>query len=244
MKRKRLLSLLLALAMALAVLPVAGAAESDVEFAKNTSGAEATVYDKTSLNGSELGKVEADAIVPYVSAAGIWYEIEYEEGKTGFVQQKFFTLLEPTLVVKGDGTFTEDGTERTVTATVENGTDYKVEYKVDDGEWSETAPSLKEVGKLSIQIRATRDGKTTLEKTVSLEITAKPEPKLVVTGAGTFEYDGKAHAVTATVKNGEGYKIEYSVNDGGWSETEPSLTEGGKEPRGGRARRSRWSPPH
>ena len=229
MKRKRLLSLLLALAMALAVLPVAGAAESDVEFAKNTSGAEATVYDKTSLNGSELGKVEADAIVPYVSAAGIWYEIEYEEGKTGFVQQKFFTLLEPTLVVKGDGTFTEDGTERTVTATVENGTDYKVEYKVDDGEWSETAPSLKEVGKLSIQIRATRDGKTTLTADATLEITAKPEPKLVVTGAGTFEYDGKAHAVTAKVENGEGYTVEYSTDGGkSWSTAAPSLTEVGK----------------
>ena len=228
MKRKRLLSLLLALAMALAVLPVAGAAESDVEFAKNTSGAEATVYDKTSLNGSELGKVAVDAIVPYVSAAGIWYEIEYEEGKTGFVQQKFFTLLEPTLVVTGDGTFIEDGSAHTVTATVENGTDYKVEYKVDDGEWSETAPSLTSPGKLSIQIRATREGKTELTKTVTLEVTAKPEPKLVVTGGGTFQHDGKEHKVTATVENGEGYKIEYSVNDGGWSETEPSLTEVGK----------------
>ena len=229
MKRRRLLSLLLALAMVLAVLPVAGAAESDVEFAKNTSGDEATVYDKTSLNGSELGKVEADAIVPYVSAAGIWYEIEYEEGKTGFVQQKFFTLLEPTLVVTGGGTFTEDGTERTVTATVENGTGYKVEYKVDDGEWSETAPSLKEVGKLTIQIQATKEGKTTLTAAATLEITPKPEPKLVVTGAGTFEYDGKAHAVTATVENGEGYKIEYSTNGGTeWSETAPSLTEVGK----------------
>ncbi len=230
MKRRRLLSLLLALAMVLAVLPVAGAAESDVEFAKNTSGAEATVYDKTSeKTGSPIGTVDVDAVVPYLLSTGDWYQIEYEEGQTGYVLKKNFTLLEPTLVVKGDGTFTEDGTERTVTATVENGTGYKVEYKVDEGEWSETAPSLKEVGKLSIQIRATKDGKTTLEKAATLEITAKPEPKLVVTGAGTFEYDGKAHTVTATVENGEGYKIEYST-DGGqkWSETAPSLTEVGK----------------
>ena len=234
MKRKRLLSLLLALAMALAVLPVAGAAESDVEFAKNTSGAEIAVYNTNSaMSENKIGTVAADALVPYLGTEGEYYKITYkaegsQEGQEGYVMSKNFTLLVPTLVVKGDGTFTEDGTERTVKATVENGTDYKVEYKVDEGEWSETAPSLKEVGKLSIQIRATKEGKTELTKTVALEVTAKPEPKLVVTGGGTFQHDGKEHKVTATVKNGEGYKIEYSVNDGGWSETEPSLTEVGK----------------
>ena len=231
MKRRRLLSLLLALAMVLAVLPVAGAAESDVEFAKNTSGAEIAVYKTDSaMPENKIGTVAADAVVPYLGTEGEYYKITYEteDSQEGYVMSKNFTLLEPTLVVKGDGTVTEDGTEHTVTATVENGTGYKVEYKVVEGEWSETAPSLTEVGKLSIHIRATKDGKTTLEKAATLEITPKPEPKLVVTGAGTFEYDGKAHTVTATVKNGEGYKIEYST-DGGqkWSETAPSLTEVG-----------------
>ena len=235
MKRRRLLSLLLALAMVLAVLPVAGAAESDVEFAKNTSGAEIAVYktDSATLE-NKIGTVAADAVVPYLGTEGEYYKITYkaegsQEGQEGYVMSKNFTLLVPTLVVEGAGTFTEDGTERTVTATVENGTGYKVEYKVDDGEWSETEPSLTEVGKLSIQIQATKEGKTTLTADATLEITAKVEPKLVVEGAGTFEYDGKAHTVTATVKNGEGYKIEYST-DGGqkWSETAPSLTEVGK----------------
>ena len=130
--------------------------------------------------------------------------------------------------MKGDGTVTEDGTEHTVTATVENGTGYKVEYKVDDGEWSTTAPSLKEVGKLFIQIRATKEGKTTLTADATLEITAKLEPKLVVSGAGSFEHDGKAHTVTARVENGEGTLDR--VFDGGktWSTTAPSLTEVGK----------------
>ena len=231
MKRRRLLSLLLALAMVLAMLPVAGAAESDVEFAKNTSGGEAAVYDITSLtNGKQIGTVEADALVPYLRSTGDWYEIEYQsdKGETGYVLKKDFTLLEPTLVVTGDGTFTEDGTERTVTATVENGTGYKVEYKVDEGEWSEKAPSLKEVDKLSIQIQATKEGKTTLTADATLEITAKVEPTLVVEGAGTFTEDGTKHTVTATVKNGEGYTVKYST-DGGktWSTTAPSLTEAG-----------------
>ena len=230
MKRKRLLSLLLALAMALAVLPVAGAAESDVEFAKNTSGAEATVYDKTSeKTGSPIGTVDVDAVVPYLLSTGDWYQIEYKEGQTGYVLKKNFTLLVPTLVVEDDGTFTEDGTERTVTATVENGTGYTVEYSTDGGKtWSTTAPSRTEVGKLNIQIRATKQDATTLEATATLEITAKVEPTLVVEGAGTFTEDGTKHTVTATVKNGEGYTVEYST-DGGktWSTTAPSLTEAG-----------------
>ena len=234
MKRRRLLSLLLALAMVLAVLPVAGAAESDVEFAKNTSGAEIAVYKKDSATPeNKIGTVAADAVVPYLGTEGEYYKITYkaegsQEGQEGYVMSKNFTLLVPTLVVEGAGTFTEDGTERTVTATVENGTGYKVEYKVDEGEWSEKAPSLKEVDKLSIQIQATKEGKTTLEATATLEITAKVEPKLVVKGDGTFTEDGSAHTVTATVENGEGYKIEYST-DGGktWSTTAPSLTEAG-----------------
>ncbi len=232
MKRRRLLSLLLALAMVLAVLPVAGAAESDVEFAKNTSGDDIAVYDTNSaMPENKIGTVAADAVVPYLGTEGDYYKITYEteDSQEGYVMSKNFTLLVPTLVVEDDGTFTEDGSAHTVTATVENGTGYTVEYSTDGGKtWSTTAPSLTEVGMLSIQIRATKEGKTTLTAAATLEITAKPEPKLDVKGAGTVEYDGKAHTVRATVENGEGYTVEYST-DGGktWSTTAPSLTEVG-----------------
>ena len=68
MKRRRLLSLLLALAMVLAVLPVAGAAESDVEFAKNTSGDDIAVYDTNSaMPENKIGTVAADAVVRAIS---------------------------------------------------------------------------------------------------------------------------------------------------------------------------------
>lgn len=42
-------------------------------------------------------------------------------------------------------------------------------------------------------------------------------------------YDGKAHAVSAKVVDGEGYSIEYSKDDGkNWSQDAPSLTQPGK----------------
>ena len=39
-------------------------------------------------------------------------------------------------------------------------------------------------------------------------------PELTVSGAGTFVYDGAAHAVTGTVQNAgaDTYRISYSVN--------------------------------
>ena len=47
---------------------------------------------------------------------------------------------------------------------------------------------------------------------------------------GTFPYDGKAHTVTYSLKNGEAYKNVYFSVDGGetWTKTAPSLTNPGK----------------
>ena len=52
---------------------------------------------------------------------------------------------------------------------------------------------------------------------------------LTATG-GTYPYDGKAHAVTYTLENGEAYKNVYFSVDGGetWTKTAPSLTNVGK----------------
>ena len=58
-----------------------------------------------------------------------------------------------------------------------------------------------------------------------------PDPSTAVLEAtgGIFLYDGKAHKVEASVKDGDGFTIEFSV-DGGvvWSTAVPSLTEAGK----------------
>lgn len=50
-----------------------------------------------------------------------------------------------------------------------------------------------------------------------------------VSGAGTYVADGTEHKVVATLKQGDGYTVEYSVDDGKtWTEIAPGLTEPGK----------------
>lgn len=59
-------------------------------------------------------------------------------------------------------------------------------------------------------------------------VTTESIPELVATG-GTFEHDGTVRKVVAEVKDGEGYTIQYSTDNGAtWSATVPSLTAVGK----------------
>ena len=79
---------------------------------------------------------------------------------------------EPKLVVKG-GTFEYDGKSHTVSAKVENGTGYTVEYSTDGKNWSSDAPGRKEAGKTTVKVRAIKSGAETLTGEATIEITAK-----------------------------------------------------------------------
>ena len=64
---------------------------------------------------------------------------------------------------------------------------------------------------------------------VESEEVADPSTVVLSAEGGVFVYDGKAHKVTASLKNGKGYTIEYSTNGGKtWTASAPSLTEAGK----------------
>ena len=126
-----------------------------------------------------------------------------------------------------------------MTATVKEGgtdvtADYTVKYKVNENEAAAEPPSLIDAGSYTVVVTAERTGYATLTSTVTVEIEApatspEPMPAITVTGDGTFPYDGKAHAVTATVENGEGYTVFYSTDGGkNWTTVAPSLTEPGK----------------
>ncbi|MBR0081254.1 MAG: SH3 domain-containing protein [Clostridia bacterium] len=139
----------------------------------------------------------------------------------------------PELKVTGAGTFVQDGSAHTVTAAVENaGEDsYEITYAVNGGSFSAEAPSKTEVGAYTIEVKAvntTNPEAATLTKTVTLTIT--PAPSLNAVG-GTFAYDGSAHAVSASVSNGEGYAIEYSTDNGStWVSDAPGFTAVGTYP--------------
>ena len=226
MKRKRLLSLLLALAMVLTVLPAAGALAAGEEYAQNTSGAAVTIYTSADETSAVLGELAAGEKAAYLGTSGEWYRIRKGEVE-GYVKSSGMTLLEPTLTATG-GSFAYDGKEHAVVAKVENGEGYTIYYSTDDGaNWSTKAPSLKEAGKLTVKVKASKSGAADLTcADVTLEV--KAEPTLTATG-GSFAYDGKEHAVVAKVENGEGYTIYYSTDDGAnWSTKAPSLKEAGK----------------
>ena len=229
MKRKRLLSLLLALAMVLTVLPAAGALAAGEEYAQNTSGAAVKVYTSADETSAEVGELAAGEKVAYLGASGDWYQIRKSESIEGYVLAAAMTLLQPELTAEG-GTFTQDGNAHAVVAQVKNADGYTIYYSVDDGaNWGTQIPSLTNPGKLTVKVKATKSAATDLTcEDVTIEVVAAPEPMLTIT-SGKYPYDGKPHTVTYKLENADGYTVTYST-DGGtkWVTTAPSLTEPGK----------------
>ena len=246
MKRRRGLSLLLALAMLLTLVPLVGAsaAEGDVTevtYVQNNTGKAVTAYYKNEegVIGANGNKIEPGTLLQYQGEETVG-ELTYYKTTSAYVlyvlKEEGIDLFTHRLNVTGAGSFEQQAGASTVyrvAATVVDGngkpvSDYSVQYRVDGGEPVSTpVPSLSKPGKLEIVITAERSGYTTLQSTVTLEVKA-PAAVLVVESA-SFPYDNQAHTITAKVENGEGYKIEYST-DGGtkWSETAPSRTAVGK----------------
>ena len=229
MKRKRLLSLLLALAMVLTVLPAAGALAAGEEYAQNTSGAAVKVYTSADETSAEVGELAAGEKVAYLGASGDWYQIRKSESIEGYVLAAAMTLLQPELTAEG-GTFTQDGNAHAVVAQVKNADGYTIYYSIDDrANWGTQIPSLTNPGKLTVKVKATKSAATDLTcEDVTIEVVAAPKPMLTVT-SGKYPYDGKPHTVTYKLENADGYTVTYST-DGGtkWVTTAPSLTEPGK----------------
>ena len=243
MKRRRGLSLLLALAMLLTLVPLVGAsaAEGDVTevtYVQNNTGNSVTAYYKNEVGeiGPNENVIEAGTLLQYQGEETVGELTYYKTSSAYVLKEEGIDLFTHKLNVTGAGSFEQQAGASTVyrvAATVVDGngkpvSDYSVQYRVDGREPVSTpVPSLSKPGKLEIVITAERSGYTTLQSTVTLEVKA-PAAVLVVESA-SFPYDNQAHTITAKVENGEGYKIEYST-DGGtkWSETAPSRTAVGK----------------
>ena len=243
MKRRRGLSLLLALAMLLTLVPLVGAsaAEGDVTevtYVQNKTGNSVTAYYKNEEGVIEEteNKIEPGTLLQYQGEETVGDKTYYKTPSAYVLKEEGIDLFTHKLNVTGAGSFEQQAGASTVyrvAATVVDGNgkpvkDYTVQYRVGEEEpVPSPVPSLSKPGKLEIVITAERSGYTTLQSTVTLEVKA-PAAELVVESA-SFPYDNQAHTITAKVENGEGYKIEYST-DGGtkWLETAPSRTAVGK----------------
>ncbi len=249
MNRRRGLSLLLALAMLLTAMPFVGAAAAqgdvaEATYIRNDTGDAVAAYTKGEDGSSvgEAGTFAAGAVWAYLGEETI-AEKDYYKASDGSAEKyvekvEGIASITHKLEVAGGGSF-DQGEAHAVTATVKEGgtdvtADYTVKYKVNENEAAAEPPSLIDAGSYTVVVTAERAGYTTLQSTVTVEIKApapspEPMPAITVTGGGTFPYDGKAHAVTATVENGEGYTVFYSTDEGkNWTTVAPSLTEPGE----------------
>ena len=224
MNRRRGLSLLLALAMLLTAMPFVGAAAAqgdvaEATYIRNDTGDAVAAYTKGEDGSSvaEAGTFDAGAVWAYLGEETIAEKVYYKanDGSAEKYVEKVEGIASIThkLEVAGGGSF-DQGEAHAVTATVKEGgtdvtADYTVKYKVNENEAAAEAPSLIDAGSYTVVVTAERAGYATLQSTVTVEIKApapspEPMPAITVTGDGTFPYDGKAHAVTATVESGEG----------------------------------------
>ena len=104
-----------------------------------------------------------------------------------------------------------------------------VTYKLGDGEFSTSSPKRKDVGSYSITIKIHRnENYADFEKTYTAKINAVDIDNLSAElYSGT--YDGNMHEAVTDIKGKkDGDKIEYKLNDGAWSQTNPKVVDAGE----------------
>ena len=232
---KRMMGLLLAAVMLLALTPAVSLAASE-EYVENRSGAAVGVYenptDETAKSELKDGK-KVRFLGTETEGGEEWYKTE-----AGYIKKasgvERVTVKTAELSVE-DVSVSYDGKSHKVSAKVVDGEGYKIEYSKDDGKtWSEAAPSLKNPGKLTVRVRATKESETTLEKTVTLEVSESAADGASVTivncktsvnvrkgpGSTTAKIGsakkGKVYRLLGVEADGKWYKIQYTASTVGY----------------------------
>ena len=150
-------------------------------------------------------------------------------------------VVEPDTTVANRTTYKAYGT-MTVTATGYNGTydgeaheasaecsqsGATITWKVGDGEFSSTVPSITDVGTQTVVAKATKENyKDATSETVTLTVTAA---SMTVTATGySGTYDGEAHEASAECSQ-SGATITWKVGNGEFSSTVPSIKDVGTQ---------------
>ncbi len=145
----------------------------------------APVRATATTKGTKIGTVNAGEKYKMISREGSWYKINYGS-KVGYVYYWYVkvgaysapTDVEPDptkakLTAKG-GTFVYDGKEHKVTAKLENGDGYTIEYSTDGGKtWTKNVPGQTAVGTLTVKVRATGGSSQLTHKDVVIEVLEK-----------------------------------------------------------------------
>ena len=220
---KRMMGLLLAAVMLFALAPAIASASSE-EYVENRSGSAVGIYDKPTDETAvkELKDGERVRCLGTETVNGAeWFRTE-----AGYIKKvggvECVTVKTAELAVESVSA-AYDGNAHKIEAKVVDGDGYRIEYSKDDGKnWSETSPSLKEPGKLTVRVRATKLGGTTLEKTVTLEVKASASSGTSVkivncrTAVNIRKGPGSNTAKIGTAKKGRVFKLLGVEADGKW----------------------------
>ena len=141
----------------------------------------APVRTSASSSSSKIGTAYEGQKYNMISKDGSWYKIKFGS-KVGYVYYwyvkvgEFSSETDPEpdpsakLTAKG-GTYVYDGKEHKVTAKLENGKGYTIQYSTNGGKnWTTKVPGQTEVGKLTVKVRATGGSSQLTCKDVVVEV--------------------------------------------------------------------------
>ena len=119
------------------------------------------------------------------------------------------TYVPGTLTISKSGTLTltangyeseYDGKSHAASANASVTVGTTISYQVGNGEWTTEAPSIKDVGEQTVNVKAENANYETAETTVMLKVT--PKAVTITSGSGSWPYDSKTHSVEMATAKG------------------------------------------
>ncbi len=219
-------------------------AGSTITIVAHGSTTTAPIRESNNSSSAKVGSIKAGETCTLISKSGQWYKIKYGSVE-GYV---YYWFVKVTGMPSGDdstpdpskakltatgGVFLYDGKEHKVVAELTNGAGFTIEYSVNEGKtWTTTAPSLTNVGKLTVKVRATSSSDILTHEDVVLEVIESipvgSKLTIVAHGSNTVApIRAKASSSSEKVgsiaagetciylgKSGSWYHIRYGTNDG------------------------------
>jgi uncharacterized repeat protein (TIGR02543 family) len=141
-------------------------------------------------------KVGTYAITPEGDATQGNYKVNYADGTLTIAKAG-------TLRVSATGyTGVYDGNDHAVSASASVTDGTTIYYKVDGGEWTTEAPSIKDVGEKTVSVKAENDNYKTAETSATLTVTKRSVT--IASGSAEKEYDGTALTNDTITITGDG----------------------------------------
>ena len=167
---------------------------ADPELTATVSGTLDNDTVRYTLSRAEGENVGTYAITPTGEASQGNYAVTYVPGTLTISKSGTLTLTANGYESEYDG----KSHAASANASVTEGT--TISYQVGNGEWTTEAPSIKDVGEQTVNVKAENANYETAETTVMLKVT--PKAVTITSGSGSWPYDSKTHSVEMATAKG------------------------------------------